>query len=115
MKKMRYAIYGVIVSIILATGLYNLIRYMDLSRTIGVIFVIIVLVVGTYLAIYYQKLQKPHCEQCDKKLKLISKEKTSQDEEISNGKFVFINTYDYEYHCDNCKSNIKISKKIKMK
>lgn len=115
MKKMRYAILGIIVSVVVATGVYNLIRYMDLSRITAGIFVVVVLIIGTYLALYYQKLQSPHCEQCDKKLKLVSKEKASQDEEIRNGRFVFINTYDYEYHCDNCKSNIKISKKVKMK
>lgn len=115
MKKARYAILGIALSVILATGIYFLLKHMNQHTITAGITGVLLLIIGTYLAIYYQKIQNPHCETCDQKLKLVSKRKTGQEEEIRNGRFVFINTYDYNYHCENCKNDVKISKQTKAK
>ena len=88
---------------------------LGLSRYTYTAIAFVIMLTGVYVSIYIQKLQKPSCETCNRELKFISKERIEQSEDVRNGKFVFINTYHYKYHCTHCKKDIEITKKVKMK
>lgn len=115
MKRIKYIVFGMSITIVLILVLYFLLVSLGLSRYVYSVIALLLLLSGVYISVYIQKLQKPHCETCKRQLKFVSKEKLEQSEEIRNGKFVFINTYHYQYRCNHCKKDIEITKKVKMK
>ena len=68
-----------------------------------------------YIVIYNQKANKHICKDCGIKHVLISRNRVNQTEIIQNGKFIFINTYEYKYHCNQCEKDTIIQKRVKMK
>ncbi len=115
MKRTSFIAIGIAITITLIIALYFLLDIIDISKSYFIASAFIVFLTGVYVTVYLQKLQKPHCEICKNELKFISRQKVDQLEDIRNGKFVFINTYHYQYHCNHCRKDIEITKKVKMK
>ena len=68
-----------------------------------------------YMVIYNQKVSAHVCKDCGIKQTLVTRSRVSQEEIIRRGKFIFINTYDYHYHCNQCEKDTHIKKRVKMK
>jgi hypothetical protein len=74
---------------------------------------VIIIILGLFAIVYYQKTEKPVCKNCNHKMKLETKKLIKQDEEIRYGQFVFIYKYEYEYKCPNCSEVVHINKTVK--
>ena len=68
---------------------------------------------GLFAMIYFQKTEKPVCKSCNHKMKLETKKLINQDEEIRYGQFVFIYKYEYTYKCPHCNEVVHINKTVK--
>ncbi|PKK86913.1 MAG: hypothetical protein CVV63_03015, partial [Tenericutes bacterium HGW-Tenericutes-8] len=74
MKRIRFIVLGVSLTILIILGLYFLLIALGLSRYTYTAIAFVLLLTGVYVSIYIQKLQKPSCETCNRELKFISKE-----------------------------------------